>query len=864
MTESGYFIFNQPIQLMVKYLAMARSINSFYTCIKYTCCRLAIVSAFCSLVFWGGQIHAQLPYTIDISQQAYSVKTNFIKTGSNRAPDGDVLSYNSLYLTRNGKPWFPVMGEMHYSQNNEEDWESTILKMKAGGVEIISVYVFWIHHEETEWQQDWSGKRDLRRFLSLCRKHDMYVWLRPGPWIHAEARNGGFPDWLQHQPIKHRTNDSNYLIYVQKWFCNIAKQCEGYWYKQNGTVIGVQIENELEFKAPAAYDHMKKLKHLAISAGMDVPYYSAFAQGPDNQDEFFYTLGGYPDSPWGQHTHKLFKPVFFIKPLEADSDIGADLFGRVDTKVRNTYPKLGAELGSGMQVTYHRRVQVSAKDIGATSFTRVASGLNGMGYFMYTGGHNPIGKTTMNESRVTGYPNDLPLINYDFQAPIGDMGVIRESYQELRLINLFLQDFGEQLATQKSFFPKESVRSYFSYDTVQTAIRVHNNSGFIFLDNYQRFVDLPAVNNFQLHLLNKNDESHIPEKPIRFNANSYTIWPYNLNMNGITLQYATAQPFCILRSKQRDTYVFFTDTDAEFVFARKGLVQYRVGKSIMTSDKEKIHFRISKDRIGSFEIKTNEKSIHVLVLSRQMALESSKIKYKGRDVLVWSKDPITTDGNVLMLEHVGENPFTTLSIYPKMRLLATDNTFAVNAVKGLSLFANYQIKANRPYILKTHVDIDSLSNNDSASVTNATKYQDSILQYYATSKRFNLLQPGPVYQPLFHPLPGQQLYQVLFKAPVNNLIRDWLATIHYEGDVMAMYKNDSLLYDQFNYNNNCLYKLSSAKLKQQDKLVLQILPVKKEYDIYTEDDMTQSKNNEWRKAALKSIELKPVYVFSLK
>ncbi len=60
------------------------------------------------------------------------------------------------------------MGEFHYARYPEAEWEREILKMKAGGVEIVATYVFWIHHEEVEGQFDWSGQRDLRRFIELC------------------------------------------------------------------------------------------------------------------------------------------------------------------------------------------------------------------------------------------------------------------------------------------------------------------------------------------------------------------------------------------------------------------------------------------------------------------------------------------------------------------------------------------------------------------------------------------------------------------------------------------------------------------------------------------------------------------------
>ena len=78
-------------------------------------------------------------------------------------------SYTKDYLTRDGQPWFPVMGEFHYSRYPENDWQEELYKMKAGGVGIVATYVIWIHHEEIEGEYDFSGSRDLRRFAKILR-----------------------------------------------------------------------------------------------------------------------------------------------------------------------------------------------------------------------------------------------------------------------------------------------------------------------------------------------------------------------------------------------------------------------------------------------------------------------------------------------------------------------------------------------------------------------------------------------------------------------------------------------------------------------------------------------------------------------
>ena len=121
--------------------------------------------------------------------------------------------------------------------------------MKAGGLTVIPTYIFWNIHEEKEDIFDWSGDKDLRTFLQLCKKHGMQSIVRVGPFCHGEIRNGGFPDWLFSKPLEVRSNDAKYLFYVDRLYKEIAKQLQGLYYKDGGPVIGIQIENEHQHSA---------------------------------------------------------------------------------------------------------------------------------------------------------------------------------------------------------------------------------------------------------------------------------------------------------------------------------------------------------------------------------------------------------------------------------------------------------------------------------------------------------------------------------------------------------------------------------------------------------------------------------------
>ena len=67
---------------------------------------------------------------------------------SDKSPSGNIIHVNRRYFEYNQKPWFPIMGEMHFSRCESQFWEESILKFKACGFDVIATYVFWNHHEE--------------------------------------------------------------------------------------------------------------------------------------------------------------------------------------------------------------------------------------------------------------------------------------------------------------------------------------------------------------------------------------------------------------------------------------------------------------------------------------------------------------------------------------------------------------------------------------------------------------------------------------------------------------------------------------------------------------------------------------------
>ena len=468
-------------------------------------------------------------------------------------PQGGSIRVNSQYLMRDDKPWIPVVGEYQFARSHREDWPHELAKMKAGGITAVSCYVIWLYHEETEGEINFVGDLDLRAFVLECQRAGLDVLLRIGPWIHGECRNGGFPDWLQKKPYPLRCNHPEYLAQAKRWYIEIAREIQGLLYKDGGNIIGVQIENELQYDG----EHLGMLKKLAIECGIEVPLYTitgwslSVAGALMPEDEFLPVFGGYCEAPW-EHRKGAMEPSihYFFTHIRNDSSIGSDL--RVEQDEVNgifaaeRYPYATCELGGGIPMSHHRRVLVRPMDIYALALSKLGDGNRLPGYYLYHGGTNKIGKqSTFQESLASGYPNDYPIRNYDFQAPLSEYGESREWYGMLNLQNLFVQDFAEELVKMQTvtaeYDPEREDTTSLRY-----VMQTDGESGFVFVNHYQRLTKLADLD----EVIFETGSVRFP--PISVKGEVAFFLPFNLKMGENVLKYATAQPIC----KSEDTYFF--------------------------------------------------------------------------------------------------------------------------------------------------------------------------------------------------------------------------------------------------------------------------------------------------------------------
>lgn len=630
----------------------------------------------------GAMAMAQQVYELDMPVKEKTIYSGHLKLGGSN-PSGERIEVNSYYMSIGGKPVIPVMGEFHYSRYPECQWEEEILKMKVGGVTVIPTYVFWSIHEEQEGVFNWTGNRNLRKFLQLCQKHGMWTVVRIGPFCHGEIRNGGLPDWLFTKPLEIRSNDVNYLKYVKRFYEEIGRQLDGLYYKDGGTIIGTQIENEHQHSAApwgitypgepkdmtsATYDadiirigvsvqdkkittaelgdlHMKTLKKMAEEAGIQTPLYTATGWGNAAVigEEAIPVTAAYTYPFWSK---PKMSPFCLFKDIQKSPDYAPV---RYDTE---KFPSFCAEMGVGIQMIYTRRPIVTAKAAEALMVRTLGSGANGIGYYMYHGGSTPkMGPTAF----FSDEPMGMPKISYDFQAPLGEFGLEHGSYRALRLLHLFLNDFSEQLAPMETVLPKGYAQlTPANRETLRYAARVKGKSGFVFMVNFQDH-DTARIDQKDLCLRLKFAEEtlRIPAQgTFTLPKDESLILPFHFRMEDALLKYATAQLLLKLDDKGMEHYFFFVPEGIhpEFMFDKATVAgKYRYAPEAGLK--------------STFTVKTaGGKRFKVTTLTREQALNACKVDGK---LLLTSSMVLPGEKGVRLL-NMG-NPVFRYVMYPSAR-----------------------------------------------------------------------------------------------------------------------------------------------------------------------------------------------------
>ena len=306
-----------------------------------------------------------------------------------------------------GQPYQIISGEMHPARIPAEYWRHRIRMAKAMGCNTIAAYIFWNFHETEDGVFDFTTENhDLAGFFKIVQEEDMWLLLRPGPYVCAEWEFGGIPPYLLRIPdIKLRCMDPRYMAAAERYIAKLAEVIKPFLITRGGPILMLQVENEYgSFGNDRNY--MKRLKEVWAADGIDIPTFTG-----DGPTTYMLEAGSLPGSAVGLDSGNS----------QEDFDLAAKINPGVPVFSSETYPgwltHWGEEWARPDSAKLIKQVKFLMDNKKSFNFYVIHGGTN----FGFTAGAN---------SGRKGYEPDVT--SYDYDAPINEQGVATPKYMALR------------------------------------------------------------------------------------------------------------------------------------------------------------------------------------------------------------------------------------------------------------------------------------------------------------------------------------------------------------------------------------------------------------------------------------------------
>ena len=176
-------------------------------------------------------------------------------------------------------------------------------------------------------------------------------------------------------------------------------------------------------------------------------------------------------------------------------------------------------------------------------------------------------------------------------------------------------------------------------------------------------------------------------------AGEEAILPFGLDVEGIRLVYAKAQPLSIIREEGKTVYFFFIPDGmkAEYVWDGK-TVNALNGAAVQ---EEELRVVPEEGKMSSYTISGKNGDVEIVTLTREQSLQFYEIRKEGKKTAVLCNVPFLYDGEKIHLESAEEKSTIKLMMYPAAELKHMGESINVSEVQE-GIFKGIQFSEQIP------------------------------------------------------------------------------------------------------------------------------------------------------------------------
>ena len=311
---------------------------------------------------------------------------------------------DKFYL--NGKPFRIISGSIHYFRTVPEYWQDRLEKLVNCGCNTVETYIPWNFHEPKQGEYIWNGMHDICRFIETAQKLDLYMIIRPSPYICSEWEMGGLPAWLLKDPsMRLRCSYKPYLDAVESYYSVLMPKLAPYQIDNGGNIIMMQIENEYGYYGNDT-SYLEFLRDTMRKYGITVPFVTS-------------------DGPWSEFVFKS-GMVDGALPTGNFGSSAEWQFGEMRRFIGEDKPLMCMEFWNGWFDAWGEEHHTTAPEKVAQELDALLK--NGsMNFYMFEGGTNFGFMAGRNNENKTA-----DVTSYEYDAPLTEDGRITEKYEKCK------------------------------------------------------------------------------------------------------------------------------------------------------------------------------------------------------------------------------------------------------------------------------------------------------------------------------------------------------------------------------------------------------------------------------------------------
>lgn len=322
---------------------------------------------------------------------------------------------DTFYL--NGEEFQIISASFHYFRTVPEYWRDRLEKLKNMGCNTIETYIPWNFHEEKKGQYRFDGIRDVCAFIEMVQELDMYMIVRPSPYICSEWEFGGLPAWLlKDRNMRLRCSYEPYLQAVKEYYEVLIPMLVPYQIDRGGNIILVQIENEYGYYGnDKAY--LEFLRDTMREIGITVPFVTS-------------------DGPWKESGFKAGCVEGALPTGNFGSD-AAKQFPAMEQYIGKKVPLMCMEFWNGWFDAWGEEHHTTSAEAAAKELDEILS-RGHVNFYMGEGGTSFGFMSGRNAGNTT-----CDITSYDYDGPLSEDGQMTEKYFACQKVIRKYRDFEE-------------------------------------------------------------------------------------------------------------------------------------------------------------------------------------------------------------------------------------------------------------------------------------------------------------------------------------------------------------------------------------------------------------------------------------